>query len=377
MIAPAILDSVGAAQDAGAAVPVTVHAFVAFDWGDEIDLDRARELVPAELHALPRTRRTPASIQYRPFPLRFRLPSLSVPPAPFPALPPDQLSADATVFDFGAVSVAIHVPVPGGSLPDLATAMSEPQPFIDLARRTIEPLFEKLQPAITRPQWSQLSEEFFVFTFRPGACPVPPTALVDARADWLAGLIRLESTPLSRSEIDESLRARMSYGPDDLVIVDWAAAIVVDEQPDEVLDLLAFANLQLLELRQINHQLEHELETAWHVIRRLAGSWLPFWRTHARTVRALGVVKIDAHGMLERTSNILRLVGDPYLARLYQLLVARFHLDDWAADVRRSISLLESVYQVLTQQSATYRAEVLELIIVLLILFEIVSQLWK
>ena len=30
------------------AVAGTLHVFVAFDWGEEIDLDQARRLVPAE-----------------------------------------------------------------------------------------------------------------------------------------------------------------------------------------------------------------------------------------------------------------------------------------------------------------------------------------
>ena len=37
-----------------------LHIFVAFDWGDEVNLELARKLVPAEVHALPRRRRTPA-----------------------------------------------------------------------------------------------------------------------------------------------------------------------------------------------------------------------------------------------------------------------------------------------------------------------------
>jgi hypothetical protein len=37
----------------------TLHILVAFDWGDEIDLERVRQLVRAEVYALPRRRRTP------------------------------------------------------------------------------------------------------------------------------------------------------------------------------------------------------------------------------------------------------------------------------------------------------------------------------
>ena len=59
----------------------TLHVFVAFDWGDELDLDAARRLVPAESQDLARRRRTPSSIGYRPAPLRYPLaaPAIELP----------------------------------------------------------------------------------------------------------------------------------------------------------------------------------------------------------------------------------------------------------------------------------------------------------
>ena len=85
----------------------TLHVYVAFDWGEELRLDVARQLVPAEVHVLPRRRRTPPSIAYRPPPLRFHLHPPSLPLAEIGAAP---VAAEATVFDFAAVSVAFHVP---------------------------------------------------------------------------------------------------------------------------------------------------------------------------------------------------------------------------------------------------------------------------
>src|SRR5437868_14131490 len=83
----------------------TLHVYVAFDWGDELDLERARQLVPAEVHALPRRRRTPPSIAYRPPPLRFRLAPAAL---GLPSGDDAPAAAEATVFDFAAVRVALH-----------------------------------------------------------------------------------------------------------------------------------------------------------------------------------------------------------------------------------------------------------------------------
>ena len=81
-----------------------LHIFVAFDWGEEVDLIRAALLVPAETQLLPRRRRTPASFVYRPAPLRYRLVSK---PCQLPDLPGGKFDVEATVFDFGAVNLTL------------------------------------------------------------------------------------------------------------------------------------------------------------------------------------------------------------------------------------------------------------------------------
>src|ERR1043166_3262288 len=89
-------------------LPGHLSIYVAFDWGEEIDLERAGRLAPAAVRTLSRRPRTPTSIGYKPPPLHFRLPPVSLDLHGFDkgAL----FAAEATVFDFGAVSVALQVP---------------------------------------------------------------------------------------------------------------------------------------------------------------------------------------------------------------------------------------------------------------------------
>ena len=113
------------------------------------------------------------------------------------------------------------------------------------------------------------------------------------------------------------------------------------------------------------------------LIHPLAQSWLPLWRTHARPLRALGELKVDANALFERTSNVLKLVGDQYLARVYHLLAHRFHLQDWEQGIRHSLEVVEGVYQVVSDQAAKYRTEFLEAVVILLIVLEIVMALLR
>src|SRR5439155_24245544 len=85
-----------------------LHVYVAFDWGDEIDLDLARKQGAGVVLDMMRRPRTPASIAYRPPPLRFPLGPVVI---AMPGLTGTPVrSAEATVFDFAGVSLALQLP---------------------------------------------------------------------------------------------------------------------------------------------------------------------------------------------------------------------------------------------------------------------------
>src|ERR1700680_1269595 len=98
----------------------TIHLYVAFDWGEEVDLEDARNLLAAEPRSLARRRRTPSSFAYSPPPLRFPLAPIELKIAdPEPSSSASVVEAacrtlkatsDATLFDFGGASVAMHGP---------------------------------------------------------------------------------------------------------------------------------------------------------------------------------------------------------------------------------------------------------------------------
>jgi hypothetical protein len=354
-----------------------LHAYIAFDWGEDINLDVARALAPAETHDLPRRRRTPSSIGYRPPPLRFGLAPVRL---PLVELGEVTAVAEATVFDFAAVSVALHASfqADAGSLLRLAGSLADPGAFVRAARASLQPLHQRLLPAIQDPLWQEdLSEEYFVFHL-PGGAPLPPVdEIMRAHGSWLAGILRLESNPLSPEEINEALRLFIRYSPQDLFVPDWAAALLVDRDCEETLQIIEFANLQLLEYRYIDQRLDDNLASAYTMIHGLAKSRLPFWRSHGRSLRALGELKVEANGLFERTGNALKLTGDQYLARVYRLLAARFHLEAWEESVRRKLEVAEGVYQVVSDQTDTYRSASLELIVVLLIVVEVLLAVFR
>jgi hypothetical protein len=189
-------------------------------------------------------------------------------------------------------------------------------------------------------------------------------------------LVRLESGPLSDEEVAEALRSHISYGPLDLLVPDWASAVLFDRDCAETLQVIEFANLQLLEFRHIDQRLDDTLAAAYRLIHSVAHSRLPFWRSPARALRSLGELQVEADSLFERTGNVLKLVGDQYLARVYRLLAGRFHLEEWQRSIQRKLDVAEGVYRVISDQTDTYRTEFLEVVVIVLIVLEVVLALF-
>lgn len=367
----AINETAPIADDEGARLSGVWHAFVAFDWGDAVDLEIARRLASAQQSGLARRRRTPSSIDYRPAPLRIRLPEVQL---NLPGWGRVAATAEATLFDIAAVSVELSVSFErtAAELSRLADWLAEPGPILDAARAVVEPLYAQLLPAIRQPEWSSLSEEYFVFELLPQGTLTKPIESVATHSAWMAGLVKLESATLAEEELSESLRLRISYSPRDLLVAEWAASVLIDSDCEETLQVIEFANVQLLEFRHIDRRLDDRLEQAYQLIYPLARSRWPLFRTQTRQLRALGEMKVEAHGLFERTSNVLKLVGDQYLSRVYRLLAARFHLDAWEKSIRQSLEVAQEVHQVVSDQASHYRTEVLEIVVIILIMVEII-----
>jgi hypothetical protein len=356
-------------------VTATVHLAFAFDIGDEIDLDRARLILQGQRGQLPRRRRTPESIRYRPAPIRVELEPAGIAlPGDHPLARPPR--AELTLFDFAAISLSVrfHLNTSPVALLDLAGRLAEPAALTEAARRLLSPWLEQIRPAVHDFEISDLSEEYVVFQLWENQ-----RDWLEHRADWIAGLVRLECEPLSRDEIREAIRLSLSYTPTDLVVLDWAAGVVIDMDCADTLEVIEFANVQLLEFRHIDDRLDDRLEAAYRLIRpEKRMRWFPlFWRLHHGPVRQIRELEIEATSLFERVDNALKLIGDHYLSRVFEVAGGRFHLRDWQNSIRRKLETVGSVYDLLVHQASAYRMEALEITVVILIALEIALAIFR
>jgi hypothetical protein len=293
-----------------------------------------------------------------------------------------RVEASAHVFDYGVVSIRYQLAIPpGSSLADLVPLAEElfvePTPALDAeARREAEDVARALGAALERPHaWDGLEsyQVFFVRRFVDG--PVPAGELLAAAPIPELLLGETSDVRLSRAEREEILTHHFTYLEDDLAVLHWNSALVVEPSGvEDIPDLLEFATAHLLELRYYDALLDRELHRIYDEI-EAGGSPVAniFTRKYRRLQRETAALLLELSEMIERLENAVKIVGDFYLARLYQSAVRRFRLPAWQETVLRKQKLVADVNDLIGDAADTSRAELLEITIVLLILFEIVA----
>ncbi|HQR29714.1 MAG TPA: hypothetical protein PLL32_04830 [Anaeromyxobacteraceae bacterium] len=293
------------------------------------------------------------------------------------------VEVQASLFDYGVVSVLFELPIAPGTALDalvpLAEALLErPTPELDgAAREVAAELSAALAPALHRPHDWEGMETYTVYFVRALDRRVTGEELA-ARAPIDRLLLgETDPTPLSAGERADVLKHRFAYLETDLAVVDWNSAFVHEPSGStDVPDLLELATAQLLELRWYDAFLDRELTSIRDEADR-AGSAGLFTRRYNRISRRTAALLVELSETVERVENAVKIVGDFYLARLYQAATRRFRLPAWQESVLRKHRMLAEVNRVLADGADVRRAELLELTIIALIAWEILWAFWR
>ncbi|MAY73508.1 MAG: hypothetical protein CMJ31_02075 [Phycisphaerae bacterium] len=364
------------AQSASRANPpvrIEGHAlvFFAFDIGFQVDLDAAEPLVrEATRRRVVRARRpAPVWFDYSPPPLRLLVEGETVEVAGLQTDP----AAEILIYDFGAALLTYRLPLPPdlAELPRLGTSLYSHAGLEADARLRVARVLDAIRPVVERPRLAEAVEDYAVFAITSWGDNSPPDILETHRA-VIAQAIEAERVTLSKAQILRATDATMTYAESDLAVIDWNAAVLFDAEPDDVISVLQHANIELLELRVLDHELDAILDHADETLAALTSS--RFWPAFASSgmLRRFASVQTDAAVMFEGVNNAIKLLGNQYLARLYRVAATRLDLPAWQASVQRKLEATESLYQKMSDSTSTKRLEVLEWVIIILITVSIV-----
>ncbi len=341
--------------------------FFAFDVGQSIDLDAAERLLEgtSSRERLRHRRRNPPWFQYQPPPLRVTSTVSAIEGRTFRTAS----SVDLVLYDFGAISLEFVMPLSGplDGLLSLSLELEDDPRLEREARRHVGEILEVIGSALHRAHLAEQAETYFVMRVLKLGGNQRLSSIVADHGPLLAQILRAERGELSSQEVDDALSCNVAFGVDDLALVDWNGALLFDPEPDDTLSLLEFANVQLLEMRFIDNKLDDSLERAYQILsRQRERRRRPFGSGDA-DVQQVALLQADTAILFESVTNSLKLLGDAFLARFYEATSKRFHLTEWHESVTRKLAVLESIYGKLSDRQSTFRMEVLEWIIIVLI----------
>ncbi len=362
-----------AATQAGPAglVEASLHGavlvLIQFDVCEEIKLDKLRQIFGA------RKVEQPSFKHPAPGYVRYQRPPVLEPIDPLVLESGERLHGQIKYYDYGVLSVVFELPFSGewDTLVRLAGRWVWDVDFVRHAQRIVRQRLERATPALVKPYAEWLSEDYFIFHVREQAGNPAAAELYQAHGSQIAQIVRGETAQLSEGERSEILQSRISYYPNDLAVIGWNAAFLYDSDAgaETAIQLLEYANSQLLEFRHYDELLTGELESVYDSLEKGTGP-LARWRL-ARAATKLHTVLLDVSELTEHADNAIKFLSDMFSARLYKLAAAKVGVPDYKDLVTQKVQTAEELYRFMVDQFNQSRAFILELTVVVILIIEL------
>lgn len=335
----------------------------AFDVANEIATASISEIfsnrpVPFEIrtdHTLPRD--VPL---YRP--LAIEPPGLAI------HLGKQSVQALVRVYEVGVVSIAMRTPFDVEDLRELLPfhrpVVADGRPLDQVARQLCDEVCKSIAAAIVQGTKISDPEAYTVFCLNDVGGQVDASAwLQEHRREVAELLAEAPRGTLSDLQISETLRITRSYAKSDLAVIDWDAALVIDQDGyvEDVLFVLELANLQLEEYRAMDRTLDRYLDQAYSDLKQKRS--VMFGKNSA-TLSKLRLFRIDVTKLNDEVTHIGKFFGDWYLARVYLGAGERFYLNQWRTSVENRLTQLDDLYSVVNADINNRRMTWLEVLIV-------------
>ena len=177
--------------------------------------------------------------------------------------------------------------------------------------------------------------------------------------------MKSEKAALDDKEIEYTLSYQLKYSKDDLVVIEWDGAFIFDPkgEVEETIEMMELANYQLLRYRILDASLDEQMQKTAKIIetepkKKTFFEQREFQEDFLRVIRtrAGAIAKFEA---LERD---IKLIGEWYSARLYELISKKFRLIEWRRTIQDKLESLEDIYNIATEKLGMSRTQRLEMV---------------
>jgi hypothetical protein len=346
----------------------SVHVLIQFDVCEEIKLDSLRDIFGAKRQEASFKHPAPGYVKFQRTPLVEAAEPLVLDSG-------ERLDVQIKYYDYGVVSVVFELPFAGDwdRLVRLAGRWVWDTDFASFAQKIVKHKIDRARPALVKLYESWLHEDYFVFHVRDVAGNPSAAELIAANGGRIAQIVRGESSPLSEGEQQEIMQSKISYYPNDLAVISWNGAFLYDSEAgaETVIQLLEYANSQLLEFRHYDELLTRELQSVYDFMDHGSMGIAARWRTAKRASR-LHTVLLDVDELTERADNAIKFLSDMFAARLYKVAASKIGVTDYKDLVNQKVHTAEELYRFMIDQFHQSRAFVLELMVVIILIIDLI-----
>jgi hypothetical protein len=289
-----------------------------------------------------------------------------------------RFQAEVNYYQYGAVSLKLGQPfqLDWAELVALSSKwIADPQLEAE-AEQVVRKSLAKAGPALIKPNQDWLTEDYYVIHLHnqpqaDGSHRFKATDLIGQHANDIARIVRGELASLSQEETREILGSRMSYYPEDLLVVGWNAAFICDtpEGATPTVQLLEYANTQLLEFRYYDATLSTVLQRVYDSLDQRNGI-LARWRL-ANEAQNLNKMRLDIRELTERMDTSIKFLSDMFSARQYHMAAGKIGVEDYRRLVESKLHAAGDLYTFMMDQFHSSRGFVLEVLVVIILVIEL------
>lgn len=278
-----------------------------------------------------------------------------------------EFSVVARVFDIGVISFCFAYENPGAGMAELeetALLFAGQEGLSDFYIQYLRTLGEIIRPHIRG------------FAFNPDFYEDYSIYVTDHRDDSIdpVPLLVGEKATFSPQIREEILKNSLSYTADDLVILSWDSALLCNpESPIDLIDLIEFANVQVLELRYYDRELSREMEKMYDDIEHADRmSQFRRGRQYHAIMAKLMETSAEISEIIEKVDNLIKVTEDVYNARVYATALKVLRSGQWSESVSRKIKMIQGNYSMLSDEVRIQHSNFLEWVVIILIAIELI-----
>ena len=241
------------------------------------------------------------------------------------------------------------------------------------AQEAVKRKLPSVAPTLVKPYSEWLKEDYLIFEIHEVAGITSGAELVSRCGSVIAQIVRGEVVPLSKTEEAEILQSNISYYPQDVTVIGWNVAFVFDSPSgaETAIQLLEYANSQLLEFRHYDELLTRELARVYRYLDKKTSLWRR-WRLGGAATQ-LQQLLVDVTELTERVDNSIKFLSDMFDARLYRLAAAKVGVPDYKNLVSAKLKTAGDLYRYMVDEFHQSRTFILELTVVIILIIELLS----